>query len=66
VYPKTGKNITANIGRFGPYIVHDTDFRSLKIKDNDDPYTIGLERAIEILDTPKVPRKGRFAKKAEK
>jgi len=63
VYPKTGKNITANIGRFGPYIVHDTDFRSLKIKDNDDPYTIGLERAIEILDTPKVPRKGRFAKK---
>lgn len=63
VFPPTGKNITANIGRFGPYIVHDTDFRSLKIKDGDDPYTIGLDRAIAILSTPKVPRKGRFVKK---
>ncbi len=65
VYPKTGKNITANIGRFGPYIVHDADFRSLKAKDGDDPYTITLERAIAILDTPKVARKGRFTKKIE-
>ena len=64
VYPPTGKNITANIGRFGPYIVHDADFRSLKAKDGDDPYTITLERAIAILNTPKVLRKGRFAKKA--
>lgn len=63
VYPPTGKNITVNIGRFGPYIVHDADFRSLKAKDGDDPYKITLERAIAILDTPKVPRKGRFAKK---
>jgi DNA topoisomerase-1 len=64
VYPPTGKNITANIGRFGPYIVHDVDFRSLKIKDGDDPYTITLDRAITILNTPKVLRKGRFAKKS--
>jgi DNA topoisomerase-1 len=65
-YPKTGKNITANIGRFGPYIVHDGDFRSLKIKDGDDPYTITLDRAIAILDTPKPERKGGFARKAKK
>ena len=65
VYPKTGKNITANIGRFGPYIVHDGDFRSIKIKDGDDPYTITLDRAIAILDTPKPERKGRFAKKTK-
>ncbi len=65
VYPQTGKNITTNIGRFGPYIVHDADFRSLKAKDADDPYTINLERAIAILDTPKVPRKGRFVKKTK-
>ena len=63
VYPPTGKNITANIGRFGPYIVHDTDFRSLKAKDGDDPYTITLERAIAILNTPKVVRKGGFGRK---
>lgn len=67
VYPPTGKNITANIGRFGPYIMHDGDFRSIKAKDGDDPYTITLERAIAILNTPKVLRKGRFIKKkAEK
>ncbi len=65
VYPPTGKNITANIGRFGPYIVHDADFRSLKIKEGNDPYTITLDKAIEILNTPKVARKGRFAKKTK-
>lgn len=63
VYPKTGKNITANNGRFGPYIVHDADFRSIKEKDGDNPYDITLERAITILDTPKVARRGRFVKK---
>ncbi len=61
VHPETGKNITASIGRFGPYIVHDTDFRSLKIKNGDDVYTIGLPRALEILSEPKKPRG--FAKK---
>jgi DNA topoisomerase-1 len=65
VYPATGKNITANIGRFGPYIVHDADFRSIKEKEGDDPYTITLERAIDILSKPKVLRRGRFVKKAK-
>ncbi|HUO56081.1 MAG TPA: type I DNA topoisomerase [Candidatus Paceibacterota bacterium] len=57
-HPETGKNITASIGRFGPYIVHDGDFRSLK---TDDVYKISLERALEILKEPK-KRRG-FAKK---
>jgi DNA topoisomerase-1 len=62
-YPETGKVITANVGRFGPYIVHDADFRSLKGEDN--PYDITLERAIEILKEPKkVGRRGGFKKKA--
>lgn len=65
MYPPSGKNITASIGRFGPYIVHDKDFRSIKAKDGDDPYTITLERAINILSKPKPVRKGRFAKKSE-
>ncbi len=66
IHPESGKNITASIGRFGPYIVHDKDFRSIKAKDGDDPYTITLERAINILSKPKPERKGRFAKKASK
>ena len=55
-YPETGETISANVGRFGPYIVHQKDFRSLK---EDDVYTITLERAIEILKEPKkVGRRG--------
>lgn len=60
VHPVTNEPITASVGRFGPYIVHEKDFRSLK---KDDVYTITLERALEILAEEKKVRKGRFAKK---
>jgi DNA topoisomerase-1 len=54
----------ANVGRFGPYIVHDGDFRSLKGEDS--PYTITYERALAILSEPKkVSTRGRWAKKKE-
>jgi DNA topoisomerase I len=59
-YPDTGEMISANIGRFGPYIVHQKDFRSLK---EDDVYKITLERAIEILKEPKKVGRGRWKKK---
>ncbi len=52
-HPDTGKTITANVGRFGPYIVHEADFRSLK---TDDVYKISLDRAIEIFKEPKKTR----------
>jgi len=42
------KEIVANIGRFGPYAMHDGKFYSLK-KGIDDPYTIVLDRAIELI-----------------
>jgi len=54
--PASGEMIMANTGRFGPYLAHNGEFRSLK-KD-DDPYTITLERATEILSTPKPLPKG--------
>ncbi|MEK7606105.1 MAG: type I DNA topoisomerase [Patescibacteria group bacterium] len=60
VHPESGKAIIANIGRFGPYIGHDGDFRSLK---TDDAYAITLKRALEILKEPKKVGRGRFAKK---
>ena len=55
-HPETGKEITANIGRFGPFIVHDGDFRSLK--GDDDPYTVTKARALEILKEEKKGRRG--------
>lgn len=56
--PLNQKDISANVGRFGPYVVCDGDFRSLKGLDN--PYDITLERAIEIFSQPKAVRKGGF------
>lgn len=53
VHPETGEMITASIGRFGPFIVHQSDFRSLK---QDDVYTIELPRALEILAEEKKTR----------
>jgi DNA topoisomerase-1 len=64
VHPDTGETITANIGRFGPYIAHNTkpkpDYRSLK---TDDVYAITLDRALEIL---KEEKKTRGFKRKEK
>jgi DNA topoisomerase I len=59
VHPETGAKIQANLGRFGPYVVHDQgklgkDYRSLK-KD-DDVLTVSLGRALELLNEPKSGR----------
>jgi DNA topoisomerase I len=46
-----GEPILANLGRFGPYVKHGTEFRSLE--DSDDVYTVSFERAKELLAQPK-------------
>lgn len=51
VHSEDGKEVIANRGRFGPYIKHGDDTRSLK-KD-DDVYTVTLSRALELLSIPK-------------
>ena len=53
IHPTTGKEIRAGLGRFGPYVVHDGDFRSLKEKEGDDVFTITLERALALFAQPK-------------
>ena len=55
-HPETSEPITANNGKFGPYIVHQGDFRSLKGADT--PYDVSYERALEILKEPKKTRPG--------
>jgi len=44
-----GEQISTNFGRFGPYVKYDNKFVSLKVKEGDDPYTITLERALELV-----------------
>jgi DNA topoisomerase-1 len=42
------KKVSVAIGRFGPYIRHDNKFVSLE-KNVDDPYSVQLDRAIELI-----------------
>jgi len=44
-----GKEITAAVGRFGPYLLHSSKFYSLK-PDTDNPLTVSPGRAVEIIE----------------
>lgn len=43
------KKVVVGVGRFGPYIRHDSGFVSLK-KGVDDPLSITIERAVELIN----------------
>ncbi len=59
-----GKDLIVSIGRFGPYIKHDSKFYSLK-KGIDDPYSIERERAIEIINEKLEKDRNRIIKSFE-
>jgi DNA topoisomerase-1 len=46
-----GEPIQTNIGRFGPYIKYGAKYVSLK---EDDPYTVELPRALELIELKKI------------
>jgi DNA topoisomerase-1 len=46
-----GLPVMVNIGKWGPYVVHNKVFYSLA--KTDDPYTIELDRAIEVMKAKK-------------
>ncbi len=58
------KDVTINIGRFGPYIAHDGKFYSLS-KDFD-PYTINLDEAAPIIVEKRTAKEQRTIKVFEK
>ncbi|MDR0414000.1 MAG: type I DNA topoisomerase [Prevotellaceae bacterium] len=43
------KTVVVSVGRFGPYVRHDGKFTSLK-RNVDDPMTITIERAVELIE----------------
>jgi DNA topoisomerase-1 len=51
-HPEGGKKVVAAIGRFGPYVSHDGQFKSIPKEEN--VFDIGLERAVALLKEPKV------------
>ncbi|MBT5698501.1 MAG: type I DNA topoisomerase [Flavobacteriales bacterium] len=44
-----GKEVVASVGRFGPYLRYDGKFTSIQKDDGDDPLTIEIDRAIELI-----------------
>ena len=55
-HPETGKVVQAGVGRYGPYVVHDRKYVS--IKEPDDVLEIELDRALALLAAAPA-RKGR-------
>ena len=47
-----GKEVVIGVGKFGPYARHDGKFTSLA--KTDDPYTIELDRAVELIKEKRV------------
>jgi DNA topoisomerase-1 len=54
------KPVVVNLGRFGPYVLHDKKFVS--IPKDDDPYTITGARAIELIENKRVADANRLIK----
>ena len=50
-HAESGQPIVAGLGRFGPYIKHGDDYRSLEA--TDDLFTVDVERALALLAAPK-------------
>jgi DNA topoisomerase-1 len=63
-HPEDGKMITANFGRFGPYVAHDGKYASLESPD--DVFDIGLNHAVTILAEKKAKGGGRRGPEALK
>jgi DNA topoisomerase-1 len=47
IHPETGKPIVANFGRFGPFVLHDGTYANLDSAD--EVFTVGINRAVDIL-----------------
>ncbi|MCW5749163.1 MAG: topoisomerase DNA-binding C4 zinc finger domain-containing protein, partial [Alphaproteobacteria bacterium] len=56
-HPDDGQPIVAGIGRFGPYVRHGSQYRSIPA--DEDVLSIGMNRAVALLAEPKAGRGAR-------
>ena len=61
VHPEDGELIEAGIGRYGPYVKHGRIYANLK--DVEDVFTIGINRAVDEIARKAAGRGGRAAAK---
>jgi DNA topoisomerase-1 len=60
-HPDDGEPIVTNFGRFGPYVKHGDEFRSLESED--DVFAISFDAALALLRAPKQSRRRQSAQK---
>lgn len=61
LHPDDNQPIVTNFGRFGPYVKHGDEFRSLE--SDDDVFNISFDAALELLRAPKQSRRRQGAQK---
>ena len=60
-HPDDGEPIVTNFGRFGPYVKHGDEFRSLESEN--DVFAISFDAALALLRAPKQSRRRQSAQK---
>jgi DNA topoisomerase I len=63
-HPETGTMITAGLGRYGPFILHDGTYAN--VESIEDVFTIGINRAVTLIAEKKAGKGGRFGRAAQK
>jgi DNA topoisomerase I len=61
IHPDDDEPISTNFGRFGPYVKHGDDFRSLETEE--DVFNISFDAALALLRAPKQSRRRPAAQK---
>ena len=61
LHPDDNEPVTTNFGRFGPYVKHGDEFRSLESED--DVFNISFDAALALLRAPKQSRRRQPAQK---
>jgi DNA topoisomerase I len=58
LHPESGKPITAGLGRYGPFVLHDGMYANLE--SIEDVFTVGLNRAVTLIAEKAAGGKSRF------
>ena len=61
LHPEDNQQVVTNFGRFGPYVKHNDEFRSLE--SDDDVFSIHFDAALALLSAPKQSRRRSSQKK---
>ena len=59
-HPETGKTITAGLGPYGPFVLHDGVYAN--VENVDEVFTVGINRAVALIAEKMAGGRSRFAR----